>query len=271
MKNGSYLSELESRSVYIIREAYAEYGGKLAFLWSMGKDSTVLIHMARKAFLGELPVPVVHIDTGFKFKKIYGFRDKWAKKWNLDLIVAKNNSAVKKGMAPYKGRFLCCNTLKTIALKQILKRHDFRAVFVAIRRDEHMIRAKERYFSPRKNDFRWDYNDQPLELWAQYYQTRVSSGSHFRVHPLLHWREIDIWRYIKMEKIPVIDLYFAFNNRRYRSIGCECCCEAVDSSADTIEKIISELENTFIAERAGRAQDKEKEYMMQKLRSLGYM
>ena len=271
MNDNSYLTELESKSIYIIREAYHEYGDSLAILWSMGKDSTVLVHLARKAFLGKIPIPVVHLDTGFKFKQIYEFRRRYSEEWGLKLIVVRNESAIKDNMSPQKGRFDCCTQLKTMALKQAIAAYNLKALLLAIRRDEHTIRAKERYFSLRDKEFKWDYQNQPLELWAEYYKTEATSGSHFRVHPLLHWREIDIWRYIKEERLPVINLYFSRDGKRYRSIGCECCCQPVRSLADNINKVIREIQNSKMPERAGRAQDKEKEYMMQKLRSLGYM
>ena len=271
MNDYSYLDELESRSIYIIREAYWEYRKGLAVLWSMGKDSTTMVHLVRKAFLGKIPIPCVHIDTRFKFKEIYEFRDKVTREWDLDLVIAQNEESLNQGMSPEKNRFDCCTALKTEALKQAISKYDFKALLVAIRRDEHAIRAKERYFSMRDEEFKWDYQNQPLELWMEYYKTQPDKGAHFRIHPLLHWREIDIWRYIQKERLPVVDLYFASKGRRYRSIGCACCCEPVESRADTIDKIIKELRDTRISERSGRAQDKEKEYMMQKLRSLGYM
>ena len=271
MNSSSYLDELESRSINIIREAYWQYREKLAVLWSMGKDSTTLVHLVRKVFLGDVPVSFIHIDNTFKFKQIYAFRDKYAKKWGINLIIAKNNDALLAGISPYKNRFNCCDSLKTKALKEVIKKYNFKVLLLAIRRDEHLIRAKERYFSQRDKEFNWDYNHQPLEMWEQYYKTEHEEEGHLRVHPMLHWREIDIWRYIKRERLPVIDLYFAKNNKRYRSIGCQCCCGAIESSANSIDKIIRELAVTRVAERLGRAQDKEKEYMMQKLRSLGYM
>ena len=272
MKNNPYLDGLESKSIYIIREAYWEYKQKLAILWSMGKDSTTLVHLARKAFFGHIPVPVIHIDTSFKFKEIYEFREQFAKAWGLDLRIAKNELALRKDMSPLKeGRFACCTQLKTEALKQAITQYSLKALLVAIRRDEHAIRAKERYFSVRDESFKWDYQNQGMELWQEYYKTKNDSGQHFRIHPLLHWREIDIWEYIKRERLPVIGLYFSRHGRRYRSIGCECCCQPISSTANTIDKIIKELRITKISERSGRAQDKEKEYMMQKLRSLGYM
>jgi len=271
MKTESYLDNLESRSIFIIREAYWQYRDSLAALWSMGKDSTTLIHLIRKAFFGKVPLSVIHIDTSFKFQEIYEFRDRYAKKWNLKLIVARNDKVLKEGICPEKDRFTCCNLLKTEALKQAISVLNIKALLVGIRRDEHTIRAKERYFSERDKNFRWDYLNQPLELWSEYYESTQMPADHFRVHPLLDWNEIDIWRYIKREKLPVVDLYFAKGNKRYRSIGCECCCQPVNSSADTVDKIIKEIQATKIPERVGRSQDKEKEYMMQKLRSLGYM
>jgi len=272
MNADKYLDELESRSIYIIREAYHEYGGRLGILWSMGKDSTVLVHLARKAFIGRIPCPVIHLDTSFKFREIYEFRGEYSKKWNLPLIVGMNSEVLRDGgVSPEKNRFECCTALKTEALKQILLEHKLKALLVAIRRDEHSIRAKERYFSPRDREFNWDYRHQPLELWAEYYKTEGMDGVHFRVHPLLHWQEIDVWRYIRRENIPVVSLYLAKDRKRYRSIGCACCCSPVDSRADSVNKIIRELEVSKVSERSGRVQDKEREYMMQKLRSLGYM
>ncbi len=153
----------------------------------------------------------------------------------------------------------------------MIEKRGFNALFLAIRRDEHTIRAKERYFSPRTKNFQWNYFEQPLEMWNQFYKLKDSSDDHARIHPVLGWREIDIWRYIKKEKLPVTSLYFAKNGKRYRSIGCECCCQGIASNANTIDKIIKELEITQIAERSGRSQDKEQSFMMQKLRSLGYM
>ncbi len=173
-------------------------------------------------------------------------------------------------MGPDKGKFECCNALKTIALKQAIAEHGFKALLLGIRRDEHGIRAKERVFSPRNTDFKWNYKDQPPELWDQY-KSKADEEQHIRVHPLLHWREIDIWKYIKRENIPITDLYFSGGKQRYRSLGCETCCGKVASKVRTIDEMIKELETTDVAERSGRAQDKEKAYMMQKLRTLGYM
>ena len=264
-----HLSHLENQSIFIIREAYAQFRN-VAMLWSIGKDSTTLLWLMRKAFYGNIPFPVVHIDTTHKFKEIYDFRDSYAKKWNLNLIVSKNEEALKKGVSPQKGKMQCCTELKTNALKYALDQYTFKALYLAIRRDEHGIRAKERVFSPRDEDFEWDYKNQPPELWDQY-KTQSREDEHLRVHPLLGWREIDVWKYIERENIPMVSLYFAKDGKRYRSIGCECCCSPVESQSDCIEKIIDELKTTKVSERSGRAQDKESAYMMQKLRALGYM
>lgn len=265
----SHLNELENKTIYIIREAYNRFKD-IALLWSIGKDSTTLLWIIRKAFFGKIPFSIIHIDTGFKFKEIYEFRDKYVKKWNLNLIISKNEKSLEEGMNPKKGKFECCNALKTKALKMSTKKYDLKALLLAIRRDEHGVRAKERYFSPRTADFTWNYRDQPAELW-DLYKTRAEAKHHFRIHPMLHWREPDIWKYIRRERIPMVNLYFAKNGKRYRSIGCETCCAPIDSNANSIKKITKELEITKEAERSGRAQDKEDVYTMQKLRSLGYM
>jgi len=167
-------------------------------------------------------------------------------------------------------KLACCTALKTEALRMAIEQHKFKALLLGIRRDEHGIRAKERYFSPRDQDFQWNYRNQPPELWDQY-KSRQSDQDHIRVHPLLHWTELDIWEYIRREGIPVVSLYLARDGRRLRSIGCETCCAPIASDADTLLKIVEELKITMTAERSGRAQDKESAYIMQKLRSLGYM
>lgn len=264
-----YISELENKSIYIIREAYSRFKD-MALLWSIGKDSTAMLWITRKAFFGQIPFPIIHIDTSFKFKEIYEFRDNYAKLWNLRLLISKNKLAIEAGIGPNKEKFACCHALKTEALKNTIRDYNLKALLLAIRRDEHGIRAKERYFSPRDTEFKWNYQNQPAELW-DLYKSKVNAEEHFRVHPMLHWRELDIWRYIQREKIPITALYFAKNGKRYRSIGCLTCCMPVDSTANNIKEIIRELETTEIAERSGRAQDKEDTYTMQKLRSLGYM
>ncbi len=264
-----YLSRLESESVYVIREAYNRYS-RLAMLWSMGKDSTALLWLVRKAFLGRVPFPVMHIDTSYKFPEIYAFRDRLGKEWGLDIRVARNDEALAQGMNSTKvDKFTCCNALKTTALKQAIAKLGFEALLLGIRRDEHGVRAKERYFSPRAQDFTWSVGNQPPELWDLY--ATAEEAAHDRIHPLLHMTELDIWRYTRREGIPVNPLYLAKDGKRYRSIGCSPCCHPIESNAATVDDIIAELESTSEPERAGRSQDKENAYTMQKLRSLGYM
>lgn len=265
-----HLDKLESQSIYIIREAYKQFKD-VAVLWSIGKDSTTLLHLVRKAFYGNVPFPALHIDTGYKFKEIYDFRDQWSNNWGIDLVVACNQAALDAGMGPDNSdKLACCTALKTQGLKDCIAEKKFKALLLGIRRDEHGIRAKERVFSPRNRDFQWNYKDQPPELWDQF-KNKQAGEEHIRVHPILHWTELDIWRYVQRENLPIVDLYFAKDGKRYRSIGCETCCNPVDSDADTVDKIVEELRTTEVTERSGRAQDKERAYMMQKLRALGYM
>ncbi len=265
----AHLHELENRSLYVLREAYNRFPN-LALLWSMGKDSTVMLWLARKAFFGRVPFPVVHIDTSYKFPEMVRYRDEKAREWGLDFQLGKNASALATGMGPAKGRMECCRALKTEGLKSYLSEKDYRAVFVAIRRDEEGSRGKERVFSPRDERARWDYREQPPEIW-DHYQTAAPPGAHMRIHPILHWSELDIWLYIRREKIPILDLYFANGGRRYRSVGCAPCTGAIESDASSIDEIIAELKVTQISERSGRAQDHAMKYAMQKLREEGYM
>lgn len=266
----NHLSKLENRSIFIIREAYFKFKN-LALLWSCGKDSTALLWLCRKAFFGKIPFPVIHIDTSYDFPELYRFRDELAKKWNLNLIIGRNEEQIKKGMHPQKyPKLKCCTELKTNAFKQVIKKYKLKAILLAIRRDEHGIRAKERYFSPRDQNFKWDYLNQPAEIWDQYLSV-CKSGTHLRIHPILHMTELDVWNYIAMEKIPIIGLYFSKKGKRYRSIGCVPCCSPINSNAKTIPEIIEELKTSKLPERIGRAQDKEDVYTMQKLRALGYM
>lgn len=257
------LNVLEERSIYVMREAKSNFKN-VAGLWSMGKDSTTMLSLARKAFHGKVPFPVIHIDNGIDFPESYEFRETLARKWNLDLLVVE--SEIKPEMSGYA----CCGENKSIALKKIMKKYGFDALIVSIRRDEHGIRAKERVFSPRDKDFKWNYKNQVAELWDNYSSNDDSDG-HIRVHPLLDFNEIDIWNYIKKNKVPVNPLYFSRNGYRYRSLGCVHCTSVVRSNAKTIDQIINELETTKQEERAGRDQDKERLYVMEKLRSLGYL
>jgi sulfate adenylyltransferase subunit 2 len=265
----NHLQDFVKRTISILREAKAQFSNP-AVLWSTGKDSTATVWLCKKAFFGKIPFPVIHIDTSYKFPEIYDFRDRIAKEWDLDLIIAKNEKALNNGMSPKTGRLDCCTQLKTEPLKNLLREQKFDALILAIRRDEHGIRAKERYYSPRDEEFKWDYTDQPAELWDLYVKPS-EDFSHMRVHPILHWTELDVWQYVEQEKLPVNPLYFAKNGKRYRSLGCMPCTVPIPSEASTIDEIVQELKTSKIPERAGRAQDKEKAYMMQKLRSLGYM
>ncbi len=264
-----HLDALEHQSVYILRESYRKFK-KLAMLWSIGKDSTVLLWLARKAFFGHCPIPLVHIDTSYKIPEMIAFRDRVAKEWNVRLIVGQNTQALADGMGPEKGRLVCCNALKTEALQQLMADRGYTGLILGIRRDEEGTRAKERYFSPRDRNFEWNYKDQPPELWDQF-KTDFDKDTHIRIHPLLQWTELDVWQYIQREQIPIVDLYFARGGERYRSLGCLPCTGRIKSNATTVEAIIEELRNTTTGERAGRAQDQEDAYAMQKLRAKGYM
>lgn len=263
------LRELENDSIFILREAYRTLS-KPAMLWSMGKDSTVMLWLTKKAFFGRVPFPVVHIDTSFKIPEMIRFRDEWAREWGLDLRVSQNRLALESGMNPAKGKLECCTALKTDALKSFLREQDFQTIFAAIRRDEEGSRGKERVFSPRQQGSEWNYREQPPELWNEF-QTEFAPGTEVRVHPLLKWTELDVWLYIREQKLPMLDLYFSKNGRRYRSVGCAPCTGTVESDASSLDEIIEELRVTRIGERSGRAQDQADRYAMQKLRAKGYM
>lgn len=280
------LDELVGKSIYILRETKAQFKNPCV-LWSSGKDSTATLSLCREAFYDEVPFPVVHIDTGWKFKEMYEFRDQVAKKWNLELIVAKHPQAGKMhpvvdGCTHEK----CCSILKTGVLKQTIEDHGFDAVIVSIRRDEHYIRNLERVSSPRDKKFRWNLlrkkrkgeeGDAPYESLQNvelddFLQADFGKDCHHvRRHPILSWTEIDVWNYTKERDLPVNPLYFAVDGLRYRSLGCRICTDPVESDAKTIDDIVAELIITKVAERSGRSQDKESEQVMRKLRSMGYM
>ncbi len=282
------MNALVSKSIFILRHARANFDDdKVGVLFSTGKDSTCMLSLIRKAFFGKVPFPVVHLDTGRKFPEIYEFRDRIAREWGLDLIVWKNKDAIRSGISPEKeGHLACCSTLKTDALKQVLREYGFDALIMSIRRDEHYMRAMERFYSPRDSEFKWhivrpkmkgESGDAPfeslqnVELWDLFQTDFGSDCSHVRVHPILHWTEMDVWKYTKANGIPFNPLYVSRNGKRYRSLGCDCCTTPIDSEAKDIDGIIRELEETDAPERAGRAQDKEREETMRKLRALGYM
>jgi sulfate adenylyltransferase subunit 2 len=268
-----HLSALESRSVYILREAHSRFD-RLAMLWSIGKDSTVMLWLARKAFFGRVPFPLVHVDTTFKIPSMIEYRDRLVHEWRLQMIVGRNDEVLAAART-YPGgvtsRVDCCGRLKRDALKQVVDEHRFDGLIVGVRRDEEPTRAKERYFSPRDSDMTWKVEDQPPELWDQF-NTDHPEGSHVRIHPLLHWTELNVWEYIARENIPVTPLYFA-NDRgeRYRSLGCEPCTATIRSPARTVREIVEELRVTRTSERSGRAQDQESEEAFETLRRDGYM
>jgi len=291
-----HLDKLENKSVHILREAYSEFKN-IGMLWSIGKDSTVLLWLARKAFFGHAPIPLVHIDTAYKIPEMIEYRDKLALDWNLDMIYGQNTKALKaKDTFPdgKTNRIQCCKNLKTEALKNTLNgtwprfrlNHDtkkyeidknnepFTGVIVGVRADEEGSRSKERYFSPRDRNNDWYLEDQPPEFWNQF-KTDFAPGTHLRIHPLLDWTELDIWEYIRRENIPVVSLYFdQGKGKRYRSLGCYPCTTPVDSNAKDLDDIVKELKTgkfSNIAERSGRAQDKEDGGGLEDLRRDGYM
>lgn len=263
----NHLDELEAESIYVLREAFAKLD-RLAILWSLGKDSNVVLWLARKAFFGHVPFPVIHVDTGKKFPEMYAFRDRYAKEWGLRFI--REECPPVEEVDPTLPPAARSAARKTLGLQNAVRKYGFQGLIAGIRRDEEALRAKERYFSPRGEDNSWNMKDQPPEFWNQY-MTDFPPGTHVRVHPILHWTEIDIWRYTKREGIPVIELYFAKDGKRYRSLGDMDITFPVPSEAKTIDEIIEELEQTKIPERAGRAMDHEAEDSFERLRAAGYM
>jgi len=268
-----HLDELENRSIFIIREAFNQFEN-LGMLWSMGKDSSVLLWLARKAFFGHVPFPILHVDTSYMIPQMIEYRDHYADKWDLDLRVGGSKQQIESEETFPDGdltRVQCCTALKKNPLESLIEDHGLNGIFAGIRRDEEGTRAKERYFSPRGKDMEWDYKDQPPEFWDKY-KTDFEPGTHLRVHPLLHWTEINVWEYIDREEIPTLNLYFRDDeDRRYRSLGCAPCTTPVPSEADTVPEIIDELKDTMVAERSTRAQDQESESAFEELRADGYM
>jgi sulfate adenylyltransferase subunit 2 len=263
----SYLDEFEARTIYILREA-ASRVDPLAMLWSIGKDSNALLWMARKAFFSAVPFPVVQLDTDMELPEVYAFRDRLVDEWGLDIIIeACPPEAEMDPALPPASR---AAARKSAGLRQLLTRGKYRGIIAGIRRDEQPLRAKERVFSPRSLDGSWDFKDQPAEFWDQY-KTDVPPGCHVRIHPLLHWSELDIWRYTQRESLPVVPLYFARDGKRYRSLGEKNITFPVESTAATIDEIIHELETTNTSERAGRSMDHESEDSFEILRTTGYM
>ncbi len=262
-----HLDDLEARSIYILREAFNRIE-PLGLLWSIGKDSNALLWLALKAFFGRVPFPVIQLDTEMELPEVYAFRDKLVSDWGLTLKV--ETCPPEAGMDPTLPPGARAAARKTAGLRALMERDRYRGMILGIRRDEQSTRAKERVFSPRDADGAWDFRDQPPEFWDQF-KTEFPDGTHVRIHPLLHWTELDIWRYTKREKIPVVPLYFARNGKRYRSLGEKNITFPVESTADTIDAIIAELEVTRTPERAGRSMDHESEDAFERLRSDGYM
>ena len=290
------LDQIEAQSIFIFREAYREFKN-LAMLWSIGKDSTVLLWLARKAFFGHVPFPLVHIDTSYKIPEMIEYRDKLARKWKLNMVYGQNKQALESKQTFPDGaidRIACCKALKTEALKHTLAgdwpryrlNHDtgqyevdtntepYTGVIVGARADEEGSRSKERYFSPRDRNNDWDVGDQPPELWNQF-KTDFAPGTHVRIHPLLDWTELNIWEYIERENIPITGLYFdRGDGTRYRSLGCMPCTSPIESTAKNVQEVIEELRSgklRNIAERSGREQDKEDGGGLESLRVDGYM
>ena len=291
-----HLDQLENLSIHILRETYANFKN-MCMLWSIGKDSTVLLWLARKAFLGHVPFPLVHIDTNYKIPEMIEYRDRLTAEWHLDMVYGQNTEALETKQTYPDGavdRITCCKLLKTEALKHTLSgqwpRYRFNhavgkyevdknvepytGVIVGARADEEGSRSKERYFSPRDRRNEWDIAEQPPEFWNQF-KTDFAPGTHVRVHPLLDWTELNIWEYIDRENIPTVSLYYdQGDGKRYRSLGCYPCTFPIDSTAKNPKEIIEELRSgqlANVAERSGRAQDAEDGGGLETLRRDGYM
>ena len=226
----SHLDALENQSLFILREANHAFKN-MVMPWSMGKDSNVLLRLAHKAFFGRIPFPLLHIDTTYEFPEMLEFREWATAEYGFRLIVKINTEARARGIG-YETHdpITVTHELKTVALKQAIAEHGWDALITGIRRDEDPTRAKERYFSPRNADSEWNYKDQPPQFWGQFVVGN-SPGEHVRVQPLLDWTEIDIWRYIEREKIPIPGLYFSRNGKRFRSLGCHPITHPIASNA----------------------------------------
>ena len=261
------LDELEAQSIFIFREAFARMK-KLALLWSLGKDSNVMIWLARKAFFGHLPFPAMHVDTGKKFPEMYAFRDRYAGEWNLDLIVEQ--CPPLEGIDPTLPPAARSAARKTEGLKLALAKHGFDGLIAGIRRDEEATRAKERVFSPRGLEGNWDVRDQPPEFW-DHFSARLPAGAHLRVHPILHWTETDIWTYIQLAPASRRRAVPGEARSRYRSLGDADITNPVASTATNIDEILLELDSTKVPERSGRALDHETEDAFERLRVAGYL
>ena len=295
----SHIDKLESESIHIIREVASEFDNPV-MLYSIGKDSSVMLHLAQKAFYpSKIPFKLMHIDTTWKFKEMINFRDETAKKYNLDLLVHINQEGVRNNINPISsGSKIHTDVMKTQSLIQALDKYKFDAAFGGARRDEEKSRAKERIFSFRDKKHRWDPKNQKPELW-NLFNTNIDKGESVRVFPLSNWTEIDIWQYIYQENIPLVPLYFSKirsvirrndmmimvdddrlkikeNEKieqkkvRFRTLGCYPLTAAVESEATTVEEIIIELLESKYSERQGRLIDNDQIGSMEKKKQEGY-
>jgi len=297
--NLTHLQQLEAESIHIIREVAAEFDNPV-MLYSVGKDSAVMLHLARKAFApAKLPFPLLHVDTNWKFKEMIAFRDAQAKKHGFELLVHKNPEGMAMGISPFvHGSAKHTDIMKTDGLKQALNHYGFDAAFGGARRDEEKSRAKERVYSFRDNQHRWDPKNQRPELWHTY-NGQVNKGESIRVFPLSNWTELDIWQYIFLENIDIVPLYFAAKRPvverdgvkimvddermpigeddevkqelvRFRTLGCYPLTGAIDSDADTLPKIIEEMLLARSSERQGRVIDNDSSGSMELKKRQGY-
>ena len=295
----SHIEKLESESIHIIREVVAEFENPV-MLYSIGKDSSVMLHLAQKAFApNKIPFKLMHIDTTWKFKEMIFFREETAKNYNLDLLVYINEEGVRDKISPIThGSKIHTDIMKTQALKQALDKYRFDAAFGGARRDEEKSRSKERIFSFRDKSHRWDPKNQKPELW-NLFNTKINKDESVRVFPLSNWTEIDVWQYIYQEKIPIVPLYFAKTRPiikrdnmlimvdddrlelkqnekieqikvRFRTLGCYPLTAAVESSASSVEEILIELLDTKHSERQGRLIDNDQIGSMERKKQEGY-
>lgn len=293
-----YLKELEAESIHILREVAAEFERPVV-LYSVGKDSSVLVHLARKAFApGRLPFPLLHVDTTLKFPEMIAFRDRIAKEWDLELRVHQPREALASGANPWDlGTVRCCALLKTRALLDALRTGKYDAAVAGARRDEEKSRAKERVFSFRDACGQWDPRSQRPEVWGLY-NGRMNRGESMRVFPLSNWTELDVWRYIRVEGLPVVPMYFAAERLmvvregqlvphvpgarllpgerpepvvcRFRTLGCYPCTGAVRSTAATVDEVIREMETFRTSERSTRLIDHDQDASMEQKKREGY-
>lgn len=294
-----HLKALENEAIHIFREVAAEFE-RPVMLYSIGKDSSVLLHLARKAFYpGRIPFPLLHVDTGWKFPEMIAFRDEMAKRFDLDLVVHTNPRGAKENISPFThGSALHTDIMKTEALRQALDAGQYDAAFGGARRDEEASRAKERIYSFRTPDHKWDPRNQRPELW-NVYNGMIRRGESVRAFPLSNWTEVDIWRYIQAENIPLPPLYYAAKRKfverdgmlmwaedkrfealpgeqvqedyiRFRTLGCWPLTGAIKSHATTLDEVIAELEIATVSERQGRAIDRDQAGSMEKKKREGY-